>query len=380
MKEVDRMLAQLQKIGKGLMTPVAVLPAAGLLLRFGQPDVLDWPWMAEAGNAIFNNLALLFAVGLAVSLAKDAGVAGLSGVVAYFVITEVATTINSEINMGVLAGIIAGILAASMYNRFKDTKLPDYLGFFGGRRFVPIVTAGAATVLGLIFGFIWPPIQHGIGAIGNWLVAAGAVGVGVFGLLNRLLIPLGLHHVINSLVWFVFGEFPKADGTIATGDLNRFFAGDPSAGFFMAGWFPIMMFGLVGAALAITHAARPEHRKRVGGIMLSAAFTSFLTGITEPIEFAFMFVAPLLYVIHAVLSGISMAIAQLLDIHHGFTFSAGLIDYVLNYGIASDNAWLLIPIGLVFGVVYYVVFRWVIVKFNIATPGREPEESAEAAD
>ncbi|BAD39335.1 PTS transporter subunit EIIC [Symbiobacterium thermophilum] len=369
------MLAQLQKVGKGLMMPVAVLPAAGLLLRLGQPDVLDWPWMANAGDAVFSNLPLLFAVGLSVSLAKDSGVAGLSGVVAYFVMTNVAVTINAEINMGVLAGLIAGILAANMYGRFKDTKLPDYLGFFGGRRFVPIVTAGAATVLGLIFGFIWPPIQHGIGAVGNWMTAAGAIGVGVFGLLNRLLIPLGLHHVINSIVWFMFGEFQKPDGTVATGDLWRFFAGDPSAGFFMAGWFPIMMFGLIGAAFAMTHAARPENRKRVGGIMLSAAFTSFLTGITEPIEFAFMFVAPLLYAIHAVLAGTSMAIAQLLDIHHGFTFSAGLIDFVLNYGIASDNAWLLIPIGLVYGVVYYVVFRWVIVRFNIPTPGREPEES-----
>ncbi len=369
------MLAQLQKVGKGLMMPVAVLPAAGLLLRLGQPDVLDWPWMANAGDAVFSNLPLLFAVGLSVSLARDSGVAGLSGVVAYFVMTNVAVTINAEINMGVLAGLIAGILAANMYGRFKDTKLPDYLGFFGGRRFVPIVTAGAATVLGLIFGFIWPPIQHGIGAVGNWMTAAGAIGVGVFGLLNRLLIPLGLHHVINSIVWFMFGEFQKPDGTVATGDLWRFFAGDPSAGFFMAGWFPIMMFGLIGAAFAMTHAARPENRKRVGGIMLSAAFTSFLTGITEPIEFAFMFVAPLLYAIHAVLAGTSMAIAQLLDIHHGFTFSAGLIDFVLNYGIASDNAWLLIPIGLVYGVVYYVVFRWVIVRFNIPTPGREPEES-----
>lgn len=369
------MLAQLQKVGKGLMMPVAVLPAAGLLLRLGQPDVLDWPWMAQAGDAIFSNLPLLFAVGLAVSLAKDSGVAGLSGVVSYFVITKVAVTINDEINMGVLAGIIGGILAANMYVRFKDTKLPDYLGFFGGRRFVPIITAGVSTLLGLVFGFIWPPIQHGIGLVGEWLVAAGALGVGVFGLLNRLLIPLGLHHVINSLVWFVFGEFPKADGTIATGDLNRFFAGDPSAGFFMAGWFPIMMFGLIGAALAMTHAARPENRKRVGGIMLSAAFTSFLTGITEPIEFSFMFVAPLLYVIHAVLAGISMAVAQLLDIHHGFTFSAGLIDYVLNYGIASDNAWMLIPIGLVFGVLYYVIFRWAIVQFNIPTPGREVDDS-----
>lgn len=369
------MLAQLQKVGKGLMMPVAVLPAAGLLLRLGQPDVLDWPWMANAGDAIFSNLPLLFAVGLSVSLAKDSGVAGLSGVVAYFVMTKVAVTINDEINMGVLAGLIAGILAANMYVRFKDTKLPDYLGFFGGRRFVPIVTAGAATVLGLIFGFVWPPIQHGIGAVGNWMTAAGAIGVGVFGLMNRLLIPLGLHHVINSIVWFMFGEYPKPDGTVATGDLWRFFAGDPSAGFFMAGWFPIMMFGLIGAALAMTHAARPENRKRVGGIMLSAAFTSFLTGITEPIEFAFMFVAPLLYVIHAVLAGISMAVAQILDIHHGFTFSAGLIDYVLNYGIASDNAWLLIPIGLVFGVLYYVIFRWVIVKFNIPTPGREVDDS-----
>ncbi|MCG0239951.1 MAG: PTS transporter subunit EIIC, partial [Firmicutes bacterium] len=282
------------------------------------------------------------------------------------------------INMGVLAGIIAGALASWMYHRFKDTKLPPYLGFFGGRRSVPIVTAVSAMILGVVFGFIWPPIQAGIDGIGQWIIGAGVLGVGVFGLLNRLLLPFGLHHIINSLVWFVFGSYTKADGTVVTGDLNRFFAGDPTAGDFMAGWFPIMMFGLVGAALAMIHEAKPEKRTAIAGILGSAAFTSFLTGITEPLEFAFMFVSPLLYGVHAVLSGLSMSITTALGIKHGFGFSAGFIDYVLNYGLATKPL-LLIPIGLVFLVVYYVVFRVLIRTLDLKTPGREEEEAESTA-
>lgn len=375
------LLGSLQKVGKALMLPVAVLPTAALLLRFGQPDLLDIPAIAEAGGAIFGNLPLLFAVGVGVGLAGDAGVAGLSALVAYVVLTKTAVTLNEEINMGVLAGIIAGAMAAELYKRFKDTKLPPYLGFFGGRRSVPIITAVSALILGILFGFIWPPIQNGISAIGQWIIGAGVLGVGIFGLLNRLLIPLGLHHVINSLVWFVFGDYTKGDGTVVHGDLSRFFAGDPTAGDFMAGWFPVMMFGLVGAALAMIQEAKPARRKAIAGIMGSAAFTSFLTGITEPIEFAFMFISPLLYGIHAVLAGISMSVTTALGIKHGFGFSAGLIDYVLNYGLATKPL-LLIPVGLVFLVIYYVIFRALIRALNLATPGREPEdeESVTAAD
>lgn len=366
-------LGSLQKVGKALMTPVAVLPAAALLLRFGQPDLLNIPVISAAGDAIFGNLALLFAIGVAIGLASDAGVAGLSGVVAYFVMTKTATAINKDINMGVLAGIMAGALAAEMYKRFKETVLPTYLGFFGGRRFVPIVTSLAAMVLGLLFGYIWPPIQEVIGNVGDWITGAGALGVFVFGVLNRLLIPLGLHHVINSIVWFVFGDFTNSKGEVVHGDLTRFFAGDPTAGNFMAGWFPVMMFGLVGAAIAMWQEARPEKRKAIGGIMLSAAFTSFLTGITELIEFAFMFVSPLLYAIHALLAGSALAVTTVLGIKHGFGFSAGAIDYVLNYGLAT-NPLLLLVVGAAYFVIYYVVFRLAIRGLNLMTPGREADD------
>lgn len=363
----------LQKIGKALMLPVAVLPAAGLLLRLGQPDVFNIPFVAAAGDAIFANLALLFAIGVAIGIADDNnGSAGLAGAVGYFVLTKGVATINEQNNMAVLAGIIAGAVAGVLYNKFKNTKLPDFLGFFGGKRFVPIITAATMIVLAGIFGYIWPTIQSGINGIANWIIGAGAVGAFVFGFLNRLLIPLGLHHILNSFLWFVFGEFPKADGTIVTGDLNRYFAGDPTAGSFMAGFYPIMMFALPAACFAIITMAKKENRAAITGAMLSVAFTSFLTGITEPIEFAFMFLAPILYLFHALLTGTAMAVAYILGIKHGFTFSAGAIDYFLNMGLATKG-WLLIPIGLIFGVVYYLVFIWAIKAFNLPTPGRIDE-------
>jgi len=367
-------LGPLQKVGKALMTPVAVLPAAGLLLRFGQPDLLNIKWLADAGGALFDNLPLLFAIGVAIGLASEAGVAGLSGMVAYFVMTKVAVDFNKDINMGVLAGIIAGSLAGWAYNRFHATKLPEFLGFFGGRRFVPIITALLALILGIVFGFVWPPIQNVINAIGQWIIGAGALGVFVFGVMNRLLIPLGLHHIINSLVWFVFGNYTDATGKVVTGDLNRFFAGDPNAGAFMTGWFPIMMFGLVGVALAIYQEAKPSQRAAVGSIMFGAALTAFVTGVTEPLEFAFMFVAPVLYLVHALLAGSSMALVYILGIKDGFTFSAGLIDYILNFGLAT-NPLLLIPIGLIYLVIYWALFRFMIRRFNIMTPGREPDDA-----
>ncbi|QIA27536.1 PTS transporter subunit EIIC [Thermaerobacter sp. PB12/4term] len=365
----------LQRVGRALMAPVAVLPAAGILLRLGQPDLLNIPVMAQAGDAVFSNLPLLFAIGVGIGLANQAGVAGLAALVGYVVFQKTLTTINEDLNMGVLAGILTGALAAAMYNRYHNIRLPEWLGFFGGRRFVPLVTAFWALVLGVVFGFVWGPVQQAIDALGNWIVGAGAAGVFVFGVLNRLLLPFGLHHIINSLVWFVFGDFTNPQtGEVVHGDLHRFFAGDPSAGIFMAGWYPIMMFGLIGVALAMIHEAKPENRAAARGILLSAALTSFVTGITEPLEFAFMFLTPVLYVTHAVLSGISMALVYELGIRHGFTFSAGLIDYVLNWGIATRPA-LLIPIGLVFGVVYYFLFRFLIRRLDLPTPGREPVET-----
>lgn len=374
----NKVMSNLQKLGKSLMTPIAVLPAAGLLLRLGSGDILNWPWMAKAGGAIFDNLALIFAIGIAVGFAdENNGVAGIAAAVGYFVLNNVATAINPNINMGVLSGIIIGIMAGYLYNRYKATKLPDFLGFFGGRRFVPIVTSFFSLILGGIFGFIWPPIQNGINAIGNALTGSGAVGTFFYGLLNRALIPFGLHHVINTLIWFQFGTFKNAAGKVITGDLNRFFALDPKAGFFMAGFFPIMMFGLPAAALAMITTAKKQNKKAVTGMLLGVAFTSFLTGITEPIEFSFMFLAPGLYAIHAVLTGLSLAICTLLGVRSGFSFSAGAIDYGLSYGIASKPILLLI-IGLIFGVIYYFVFVFVIRKFDLPTPGRLDEEESYA--
>ena len=369
-------LGKLQRLGKALMTPVAVMPAAALLMRLGAGDVLNLPWMANAGSAIFNNLPLLFAIGIAIGLAdENNGVAGLAAAVGYWVLTLVATTFDAGINMGVLAGIISGVLAAYLYNKYKAIRVPDFLGFFGGKRFVPIVTSLYALILGVLAGFVWPHIQNYISTFGNVIATSGATGGFIFGFLNRLLIPLGLHHVINSFTWFQFGEFVDAAGKVITGDLSRFFAGDPTAGTFMTGFFPVMMFGLPAACLAMISTAKKEHRKSVAGMLLGVAFTSFLTGITEPIEFLFMFLAPVLYILHALLSGISLALTTALGMRCGFGFSAGFIDYVLSYGI-SENPIGLFLVGLAFGVVYYFTFVFFIKKLNIPTPGRIEEESA----
>jgi PTS system N-acetylglucosamine-specific IIC component len=369
------MLGFLQRLGKALMLPIAVLPAAGLLLRLGQPDLLNIPFIAATGDAVFSNLPLLFAIGVAVGFAKDGnGAAALAGTIGYFVLTKGTAAINKDINMAVLGGILSGVVAGLLYNRYHNIKLPDWLGFFGGKRFVPIITSFVMLVLALIFGYVWPPIQDGINAVGKWIVGAGALGVGIFGFLNRLLIPIGLHHVLNNLVWFVFGEFNGK-----TGDLGRFFAGDPSAGIFMAGFFPIMMFGLPAAAFAMIAAAKKERRKAVAGALIGAAFTSFLTGVTEPIEFLFMFLSPLLYFVHAVLTGLSLAIATMLGIHHGFSFSAGAIDYFLNWGIAQ-KPYLLLVQGIIYGVIYFVIFYFLIKKFDLKTPGREDEIEGEFTD
>ena len=360
---------KLQKLGKALMLPVAVLPIAGILLRLGQDDVLNIPFISAAGDSILGNLPLIFAIGVAVGLAFDnGGAAGLAGAVGYFVLNTGASVINDTINMGVLGGIIAGVVAGNLYNRYHDIQLPDWLGFFGGRRFVPIVTGFICIILALIFGFIWPPIQGGIDAAANWMIGAGAIGVFAFGFLNRLLIPFGLHHVINNIVWFIFGEYGGR-----TGDYGRFLAGDPTAGIFMGGFYPIMMFGLIGAALAMYKTAKPENRKKISGGLFSVSFTSFLTGITEPIEFLFMFLAPSLYVIHALLTGLALAVSYLLNIKHGFSFSAGAIDYFLYMRLAT-NGWLLIPVGIVFGIIYYFVFTFVINRLDLPTLGRVDEE------
>lgn len=367
----------LQSIGKALMLPVAVLPAAALLLRFGAPDVLNIPFMEKAGAAVFGNLALLFAIGISVGLAKDNnGASGLAGAIGYLVLTEGLKAINPELNMSVLAGIISGLGAGLLYNRFYNIKLPEFLGFFGGRRFVPIITAAVFIVLAGVFGVIWAPIQSFIHGLGEWIIGAGAIGTFVFGVLNRLLIPFGLHHILNSFIWFVFGNYTDAAGKVATGDLNRFFAGDPHAGMFMAGFYLIFMFAMPAVALAMYHSAKPENRNKIGGALLSVAFTAFLTGITEPIEFMFMFLAPALYGLHALLTGVAMATAYSMGILHGFGFSAGLVDFLLNWGLAT-KPFMIIPVGLCFGAIYYIVFRWAIIRFDLPTPGREANETEE---
>ena len=377
---MNKIFGKLQRLGKALMLPIAVLPVAGLLLRLGQPDVFDITFIAKAGGAVFDNLPLLFAIGVAVGLAKDNnGAAGLAGAVGYYILTAITTTINSDIKLQALGGIVAGVIAGLSYNKYNGIKLPDFLGFFGGRRFVPIITGLFSVIIGLIFGVIWPPIQNVIDMAGNWMTSSGGLGEFAFGFFNRLLIPTGLHHVLNNIAWFTFGEFNGA-----TGDIGRFFAQvpsegliDPTAGIFMAGFFPIMMFGLPAAALAMYVCAKKENKAVVGGALFSVAFTAFLTGITEPIEFMFMFLAPVLYIIHSLLTGIALAITSLMGIRHGFTFSAGAIDYFLNMGL-STKGWFLVPIGLIVGVIYFLLFVFFIKKFNLETPGRE--ENAESVE
>lgn len=382
------LLAKAQPLGRALMLPIAVLPIAALLLRLGQADMLSIPFVAAAGEAIFSNLGLLFAAGVSVGLARENhGAASLAGVVAYLVAVEGAKVLlhlppevasataleqaawrAKEISkLSVAAGILAGITAGVLYNRFSNIKLPDYLAFFAGRRFVPIVAGLAGLVGAVLFGIGFPWFEAGINTLSRWVLGAGPIGLFLFGLLNRLLLVTGLHHILNNIPWFILGDFNGA-----TGDIKRFFAGDKTAGAFMSGFFPVMMFGLPAACLAMYRNALPGRRKAVGGLLLSLALTSFLTGVTEPIEFSFMFLAPVLYVIHAVLTGISMVVMDALGVKLGFGFSAGLIDYVLNFGLATQPL-LLLPVGIVYFAIYYFAFSWSIRRWDLKTPGRDAE-------
>ncbi|MFI9027397.1 PTS transporter subunit EIIC [Streptomyces sp. NPDC053560] len=398
-KKGPGVMAVLQRIGRSLMLPVAVLPAAALLVRLGNDDMLgreSFPtvitkiasYMAAGGGAILDNMPLLFAVGIAIGYAKKSdGSTALAAVTGYLVFQKVLATFTDKnlpkvasvvdgkivmneapVNAGVLGGVVMGLVVALLYQRFYRTKLPDWAGFFGGRRLVPILSAFAGLVIGIVFGLIWPVLGTGLHNFSEWLVGSGAVGAGIYGVANRALIPVGMHHLLNSFPWLQAGEYEGKHGDIA-----RFLAGDPTAGQFMTGFFPIMMFALPAACLAITHCARPERRKVVGGMMLSLALTAFVTGVTEPIEFTFMFIAPVLYGIHAVLTGVSMGLAWALGMKDGFGFSAGAVDFGLNLGIAT-NPWGLALMGLCFAALYYVVFRFAITKFNLPTPGRESDE------
>jgi PTS system N-acetylglucosamine-specific IIC component len=390
---------RLQPLGRALMLPIAVLPAAGLLLRLGQPDLLNIAFIASAGDAIFSNLGLLFAIGVAVGLARENhGAAGLAGAVGFLVATKGAQVLIAVppsalagipaaaqalaadafkaaaiAKLSVPAGIASGLIAGWLYNRYRDIKLPEFLAFFGGRRFIPIASGTAGVALAALIGFGYATINTGMDGLSHAILGAGDVGLFAYGVLNRLLIVTGLHHILNNLAWFIVGDF---HGT--TGDLKRFFAGDPDAGKFMSGFFPVMMFGLPAACLAMYRAALPSRRKEVGGMLLSMALTAFLTGVTEPIEFTFMFLAPLLYAIHAVLTGAAMVIMNLLGVRLGFGFSAGLFDYVINYGKATRPLWLL-PVGAVYFALYYGLFTLSIRAFNLKTPGREDDSDAPAA-
>lgn len=399
-----KILSNLQQLGRALMLPIAVLPVAGILLRLGQDDianlvpVLHLQFLAAAGGAVFTHLGLLFAIGVAVGFARENhGAAGLAGVVCYVIASEGAkalmpakpedlegvvkhaigmVTEQSKANMikevGVPLGILSGIIAGQFYNRFSNIKLPEYLAFFGGRRFVPIVTGLAGAVLAIIFGLGFPYLDTGLKGLTFAISSSGDLGLFVYGFFNRILIVTGLHHILNNVVWFILGNFHGA-----TGDVARFQAGDPTAGSFMAGYFPVMMFGLPAACLAMYRAAPPARRKEVGGMLFSMALTSALTGVTEPIEFTFMFLAPLLFAVHAVLTGLSMVIMDLLHVKLGFSFSAGLFDYVLNWNKAT-NPWLLPVVGVFYAGVYYAVFRGAIALFKLETPGREDEAAPSA--
>jgi len=398
--------SKLSTIGRALMLPISILPAAGLLLAFGAK--LDIPLMMRAGGIIFDNLALLFAVGAAVGLAKESGIAALAAVVAMLVINvtmgiQVGVTPEMALEggryamvmgiptlqTGVFGGLIAGILAASLYNRFHSIQLPDFLGFFAGKRFVPIVTAFAAFLVGLILPAIWTYIQSGIDALSS-LANEGNMYVSMFvyGFMERALIPTGLHHIFYSPYWFTFGEYTTAAGTIVNGDHTIWFkmledgvksfsnSEYQDAGKFLSGNFAIYMFAFPAACLAMYQEAHDKNKKIAFGILSSAALTSFITGITEPVEFAFIFVAPVLYLFSAIMAGVSYAVTFALDVHMGKTFSAGIIDFI-SFGVIPsmdgfNTNWISVVIwGMCMAAIYYVVFRFAIRRWNLMTIGRE---------
>ncbi len=386
--------ALLQKMGRALMLPVSVLPVAGILLGVGSAQ---FPWiptlvstfMAEAGGAVFTSLPILFAIAVAIALARNDGVVALAAVVGYMVLVAslgvMATLFGSEtkaifgipsMDTGVFGGLIVGLVAAALFNRYYRLQLPPYLGFFAGKRIVPILTAVAAIGLAVVLGFVWPVVQEAINAFSRWAADGNpAAAFALYGVVERALLPFGLHHIWNVPFFFEVGRYlDPATGKAITGEIHRFAAGDPAAGH-LAGGYLFKMWGLPAAALAMWYTARPDQRKRVGGLMISAALTSFLTGITEPIEFSFLFVAPLLYAIHAVLAGVAYFTCVELGIRHGTTFSHGLIDFIVLYGRSSHALWYLV-LGPLWAFVYFGAFTWAIRRFNLQTPGRQPEDVA----
>ena len=382
------LFANLQKVGQALMLPVSVLPIAGILLGVGAaefgvlPDVVSH-LMEQAGGAVFSNIEVIFAIGVALGFTENDGVAGLAAVVGYAIMMQTIEVLAPGANTGVLGGIIAGGIAAAMFNHFYNMTLPDYLGFFAGKRAVPIMTGLSAMVMGAILAVIWPPISSGIAVFSEWAVHQNpTVAFGLYGIIERSLIPFGFHHIWNIPFFFETGSCVGATGEELHGIFTCYLSADDASrsagnGFGqLAGAYLFKMYGLPAAAIAIAHAAKLENRAKVMGIMLSAALTSFLTGITEPIEFAFLFAAPVLYVIHALLAGSAFVVTNMLGMVHGASSSHGLIDYL----VLSSNSvkfWLFPVMGLGYAAIYYTVFRAVIAKFDLKTPGREVEELEE---
>jgi len=397
---MKNLFANLQQVGKALMLPVSVLPVAGILLGVGAAKFSVLPAtlssiMEQAGGAVFGNMALLFAIGVALGFTKNDGVAGLAAAVGYFILTKTVTVVapllagldptaadfaaqaENVSNVGVLGGVIAGGIAAFMFNRFYRIQLPEYLGFFSGKRFVPLSTGIVAIAMGVVLAFIWPPIGGAIKAFSHWAAYQNpALAFGIYGVVERSLIPFGLHHIWNAPFFFEVGEYTNATGQVFHGEIARYIAGDSTAGN-LAGGYMFKMYGLPAAAIAMWHTAKPENRAKIGGIMVSAALTSFLTGITEPIEFAFLFVAPVLYAIHALLAGSAFVVMILLGMKHGTTFSHGLIDFLVLFSQSTKG--IMFPvIGLIYAAIYYTVFRVAIVALDLKTPGREEESSEES--
>lgn len=387
------MMKYLQRLGKSLMLPVAALPVASILMGIGYwIDPTGWgannvaaAFLLKAGGSLIDNMGILFAIGVAVGMSDDNdGTAGLAGLVSWLMITTLlapgAVAMFKGIDVKEVAaafsktqtqfiGILAGLIGAYCYNKFKGTKLPDALGFFSGKRCVAIVTAAVSILAALILFFIWPVIYSGLVTFGKSIIATGAIGSGIYAFLNRLLIPTGLHHALNSVFWF---------DVAGVNDLGNFWSGKGvlgETGMYMTGFFPVMMFGLPAAALAMYHTAKDKRKKAVYGLLLAGALSSFFTGVTEPLEFAFMFLAPGLYLIHALLTGLSAIVCTILPIRAGFNFSAGFVDWFLSFKAPmAENPIMLILVGLVFGIIYYVVFRFAITQFNLKTPGREDDD------
>lgn len=393
------MMKLLQQLGKSLMLPVATLPVAAILMGIGYwIDPIGWggnsvaaAFLIKAGGAVIENMPILFAIGVSVGMSKDGdGTAALAGLVSWLMLTTLlapgAMAMFLNIDAGVVnpafgkiqnqfIGIVSGCIGAFCYNRFKDTKLPDALAFFSGKRCVAIVTAGVTLVAVLVLAFVWPHIYSALVALGEAIISSGAIGAGIYGFLNRLLIPFGLHHALNSVFWFDIADIY---------DIGRFWGSVEGGvrgqtGMYMTGFFPVMMFGIPAAALAMYHTARDNKRKVAAGLLLSAALSSFFTGITEPLEFSFMFLAPALYVVHALLAGVSLAVCAMLPVRSGFNFSAGLVDWILSFKAPmAVSPLLIIPLGLCFAVAYYFLFRFIITKFDLKTPGREDDDISDA--